>query len=389
MKHESNNIFRFAKSELSQDAFISYCLNFYNTKDIILKNLSIELINMFLKDVNNVDFEKEKKILIYQQEKNIDVLVILPKNNVAIIIEDKIETSEHNDQISTYKEIILKLAEIDNRLGISESVNIITVYFKTGFINDYDIYIQNKNSVNTLVERKNFLEILEKYINYDTIIKSYYNYMNEYDNNESRSTFVQKEIIDENGNEISHWNWNIAQSSVCQQKLMRDIFPNEEGQFKFTIINDEFWENYVWSGTSFGRPFTEMDIYHYSGVSNNDIDYYIFWRIDTDTKGPYLALRMYSKYKKSNSLEKEDKNRKYEKLREMIKKLFESLEFIDYDWNSVRKYKEGNGDAYESTIIHFTIKDLLTKWNTDEKTKIFKSKIRDLTKSFIKNMNEK
>lgn len=41
-----NNIFKFATTELSQDAFICWCINFFNY-DCNLKKLSIDLLKKF------------------------------------------------------------------------------------------------------------------------------------------------------------------------------------------------------------------------------------------------------------------------------------------------------------------------------------------------------
>ena len=47
-----NNIFKFATTELSQDAFICWCINFFNY-DCNLKKLSIDLLKKF--NIKNID----------------------------------------------------------------------------------------------------------------------------------------------------------------------------------------------------------------------------------------------------------------------------------------------------------------------------------------------
>ena len=44
---EKNNIFNFATSELSQDAFICWCLNWLNYEDSELRALAVDLLKEF------------------------------------------------------------------------------------------------------------------------------------------------------------------------------------------------------------------------------------------------------------------------------------------------------------------------------------------------------
>ena len=88
------NIFDYATSELSQDAFICYFLSF-GKKEF---NGSKEYIaaHKFLRECGIEEDVKE----IHTQYKHIDVLV--ETENYLLIIEDKTYTNEHGDQILHY-----------------------------------------------------------------------------------------------------------------------------------------------------------------------------------------------------------------------------------------------------------------------------------------------
>ena len=89
---EVNNIFQFATSELSQDAFISWSVNWFNNrKKPRLTEMSKELLRLF------AGIEKVESVDVFKQYKKIDVLLIV-NGNVAVIIEDKTFTSAHNSQ---------------------------------------------------------------------------------------------------------------------------------------------------------------------------------------------------------------------------------------------------------------------------------------------------
>ena len=107
-----NNIFSFATGELSQDAFICWCLNWINEPDTIAthryRQLGLELLAKLIDKPSNcnellkVDIKSIDKVILVQQVLNIDVLAIIPQYKLAIIIEDKTSTSEHGNQISFY-----------------------------------------------------------------------------------------------------------------------------------------------------------------------------------------------------------------------------------------------------------------------------------------------
>ena len=88
-----NNLFTFATSELSQDAFICWCLNWINYPNEILYPMAKDIFSNLLKEEKNLE---NKEIEIRKQYKKIDVLVILKNSKKAYIIEDKTNTFENN-----------------------------------------------------------------------------------------------------------------------------------------------------------------------------------------------------------------------------------------------------------------------------------------------------
>ena len=109
-----NSLFSFATSELSQDAFICWCLNWFNdaskpvlqemAKKIIFKLTNVE--EFFVEKIVSVDifrqFSRKVKVDNKSIHVKIDVLVIV-NNDIAVIIEDKTYSNEHDQQIERYK----------------------------------------------------------------------------------------------------------------------------------------------------------------------------------------------------------------------------------------------------------------------------------------------
>lgn len=113
------NIFDYATSELSQDAFICYLLAF--GKEEFKGSKEYNAAHKFLEECDVIG---ENIIQIKRQYNKIDILVETDKH--FIIIEDKIYTEEHGDQIVRYVEALRD--EINNKkLG----KNIKVCYFKT------------------------------------------------------------------------------------------------------------------------------------------------------------------------------------------------------------------------------------------------------------------
>jgi hypothetical protein len=119
-----NNLFRYATSELSQDAFICWLISHATApgwdEEPQIRECAIVLLNKILQVhgrhwTNNMRVSK-----IHKQYKNIDVLVQI--DDIYIVIEDKTFTGTHDDQINRYKKIL-----VDE--GIAPQ-NIICVYYK-------------------------------------------------------------------------------------------------------------------------------------------------------------------------------------------------------------------------------------------------------------------
>lgn len=149
---EKNNIFNFATSELSQDAFLCWFINWINYKDSepVLYKKAKEFIDTMLKRFLPIEY---KKVDIYKQFHNIDVMCII-NDKWIIIIEDKTGTSEHDDQINTYKKNILKLNDDSLPKGLKEE-DITCVYYKI-----YEECGTNKNA-DVVFDREAILNILK------------------------------------------------------------------------------------------------------------------------------------------------------------------------------------------------------------------------------------
>lgn len=105
------NLFSYATSELSQDAFFCWLLEWAKTENKIysaeLNSISMKFINYIL-GINSIpEVEIIDNLRIVKQENNIDFYIVI-NNCIFLLFEDKINTKMHGDQLQRYKSDILK-----------------------------------------------------------------------------------------------------------------------------------------------------------------------------------------------------------------------------------------------------------------------------------------
>ena len=305
-----NNLFSFATSELSQDAFICWCLNWINYPNESLYPMAKDIFSNLLeeKDLENEEVE------IKRQYKKIDVLVILKNSKIAYIIEDKTYTFEHK-QIQRYKE------EIEKDPKIKENT-IKTVYFKTGFWFSYDDLV----SADIKIDREDFLKIIKKYKGKNQILDDYCEYFERVteDEEKEKNYLISQEEIKEK----SYWGLNISKSSISQYKFMRDIFK----------------DGYIESGRSVGgRPYTQFNILRRvfpnkdnEYLSEDKRNYTIFWRIDTINIGPYISINFYTHHDKNNDPKPQSRIHEYNRLKEKIEKIVKEKCSNMLNWENIQ-----------------------------------------------------
>lgn len=163
------NLFDFAPSELSQDAFICWLLAWakpeYESVDNGLYKTAVLLLDSFMAP-KKVQYNS---IGVEHQLSNIDVFVRINGKEYAIIIEDKTGTGPHGDQLDRYEGEAIKQ-------GYAKD-NIVKIYFKT---EDQHGYKKEVDAGYKPVLRDKFLTILKQGIQWgvnNPIYLDYYNYL--------------------------------------------------------------------------------------------------------------------------------------------------------------------------------------------------------------------
>ena len=395
-----HNLFAFATSELSQDAFFCWALDCLNRdEDSPLYGFGRSFCAL-LSGRKNDDLPKIKGVVIRRQFKHVDVLALVVYSNRttidALVIEDKVNTSEHDDQIQKY------LTELDNVLGslskedgrnkdIEEDLKKIVrneytlkacrfkyfvAYVKTGFFSDADwgtVKRERKLSEKVIpalaVSAKDLVKVVDTYVHDSELVSMYSAYLHE--------EFLDKANLYERAlTEGTDLETLLKTTEVVPYYFLRILFDGETA----LGISHRMWEPRTggdgsrvinsshnigggrWSHIKFWRrPFERGDETHP----------YLFWRIDIDGNGLYLALRYYNESGRDKGLNREETFlRLQEIIREtydVLKRDIEGLEVPFKDKEDLPLVSESNGrrskgKRKENTLIHIHIESVIENW---------------------------
>lgn len=249
---ENNNIFKYATKELSQDAFICWCINWINYPESELYNLGSDMLNFILAPYKKCEnLYPIKNLKIVRQFKKMDIVITINKEYV-VIIEDKIDAvigEKTNNEISINQlqmyidkiqdivnkndEDALELLELD-KTKFDES-KVIPVFLKTGLETD-----KEKELTYRKVNGKDILNILEKYKNKNEIIYDFYESLREKVNKEDCEKY--KTIMENGYLKIGERFSKKKTIYKCFSKYINsNNFPLRKATYKFKNSNIVLW----------------------------------------------------------------------------------------------------------------------------------------------------
>jgi len=125
------NIFNIATSELSQDAFLAWLIQWADPSnrehDPNLHNCAQDFVRLLISCQHEKDIKEIVNVKAGTQWEHIDIWaeIYTSTNNFILIIEDKVFASERRDQLIAYR----KIAE---EYGIENNLIPVCIYLKTG-----------------------------------------------------------------------------------------------------------------------------------------------------------------------------------------------------------------------------------------------------------------
>ena len=165
------NLFDFATSELSQDAVLGWCLAWadgrYATTDPTLNEIGRDLISSLFRAANIEAPAEPYSVVVRRQLEHVDIVAELGAEHL-LVIEDKVHTSEHSDQLKTYAKTLTELyperkrAFIFLKTGDQSSYSGVKADGWTTFLRKDLLAVLRRGSGCTNAIFRDFLDVLER-----------------------------------------------------------------------------------------------------------------------------------------------------------------------------------------------------------------------------------
>jgi len=247
-KKISQNIFDYATSELSQDAFISLLVAWFDSEEEELRNISRNFISsLYFEHFNTKDecdkkeklvFSKMNSIEIIQQHYKIDVYfeLMYDGEKIPFIIEDKTWTEPHSNQLSRYVQKIVSSSKVPEE-------KIVKIFFKTGHITEKD-EDETKILKYTIINTKWIYDFLHQYEIDNIIFNNYKEYLNE--------KFYEVLYKNNKKKELKDWTFQDVNNGFVQYAIIKEIKNNVNNTTHIRCINftrngnlwDTWWSFY-------------------------------------------------------------------------------------------------------------------------------------------------
>lgn len=215
-----NNLFTYATSELSQDAFLCWLMSYAMKdakKDEALRRCAIAFLKQFVPPIKTLKDGEIYVSNIERQHGKIDVLLTV-EGGYKVIVEDKTFTSDHDEQLTRYKDLL-----------ISEGVGpelIYGVYYKTGFESDTS---NAEKAGYAVFDRKRILSILNANSSGATndIFLNYLDFYNTFDTETQRYQTLP----------VRQWDWKMIQGYYEDLKKAADFRRGSlDGAFNYGYV---------------------------------------------------------------------------------------------------------------------------------------------------------
>lgn len=314
------NIFDYATSELSQDAFICWLIKLADIEGHELQTASKEFIALLCRigsddkevkasDIGkliNMNPKKQYPLQQYGAPKygKMDVFFIAEVNNKAtcFIIEDKVHSDPHSDQLKKYVEFV-KIKHPD--------LPIVKVYFKTGYLFDNEILkCQGKEPGYNygIIDYRAINSYLLSVETQDVIFSSYRNYIqrkffNRYE--EGLKAMKEKDGHLLLKNDFIQYEFLKLLSNICPETVGTKSFSTGVSTGGVPYAHYRF----IWLKDAFGKDKHERIWYRIELRKNKIIGKYCFC----------LSLRQYSE-----NLDEQQKMKKLEQLKK-YKEVFKEI----------------------------------------------------------------
>lgn len=303
------NIFKYATSELSHDAILCYILSSY-AADEEERTVSRRMLAAMIapdRDLNCLLHSKIKTIEIEKQfpvtensvEKSkekikgfIDILVKVEFDNdnekYALIIEDKIHTFDHGNQLQKYQNYVSKSSDLKD---FSKIYVFVTLGLKSlKYFDQINKRNSDRNKWN-IIDREAITKIVERYKGSKvSIIGQYRDFLLSLNNNSSMYSFKP----------VKDWSDEMSQNFFMTLENEKSRIDEIDG-WGWGFVNNQ-------SGGFQGYWYNKSDILKYS-IDGHGIKYFIYQQLEFSKTRKRVALKISFDLENNKIINKKDKIR--------------------------------------------------------------------------------
>lgn len=262
------NLFSFATSELSQDAFLCWLAALADHDDGDLQRLGRTFIAWLWERARGTTIEPERVRLLDTPKRQVDRIDIVFEADVAgvkvlFLIEDKTETSHHSGQLERYLQ------------AVTHAATVVPIYFKTGYHFGTDTSASAAGY--TIVGLREWVEFLDAQTARNDILEDYRAYV--------RQLLAEREEALE-----------ALMTPRGHEHFGKDFVQYEFMQLLAVACSEHVGKRATYRGRSLGGdPWTQHLFAAFEGALPGGVSESLFYRLDRRREGWYLAVRQYAK----------------------------------------------------------------------------------------------
>jgi hypothetical protein len=220
------NLFEFATKELSQDAFIAWLIKWASPESRSADPALAAVAERFLRRLIKLQAEDPGEITslaVGRQWKNVDVWAEV-NGKYLLVIEDKVATGEHSNQLQRYRELAT------GRAG-ARNLKLVCVYLKTGSESMHTLRRIEKQGF-AAFQRRDLLDSLNDPLVKDQIFTDFREYLQAIEDGEAR--FASTPVA---GWDDAQWRGFFRALEAERGETDWHYVPNPSGGFWNAVLN--------------------------------------------------------------------------------------------------------------------------------------------------------
>ncbi len=294
------NIFKILKLEnyeIRHSNLIAWLLNPYDTHD-----LGSTFLSKFLSVINDeIKYEKTDSIEIFREQENIDILVLNHTRKYLILIENKINSNQHDNQLERYQSIS-DYGKYFVYLKPENNEDIMSEY-------KYVSYKSVKNILENLIQQNIKQETALILKNYVQILNERYLQSDNHDLMDICIKLIENNEVNNLSNDKKELVWKMAEKRRYEiMQIISEILSEMSG-ISVPAQNNIY-------RVQFNKSYSRVNyVFDNTGTKNNSEIYFLTY----DDMTPNMLFLNEQEYNEIYYQYNDEQNSAYEKMKEALK----------------------------------------------------------------------